>query len=108
MFLPRTTSLSVALVHRRILKQGQGGIHSEGQCISESPVSSLAQRPPSPHFPPAPITGPRCHSPLALQEEHHVINAHVVTDKVSAKQTSLCVADVESLETLAQLSGSSN
>lgn len=46
--------------------------------------------------------------PLALQEEHHVIDSHSVTDKVCAQQARLCVADAEGLETLAQLVGHSD
>ena len=46
-----------------------------------------------------------CHSPLALQEEHHVIDFHAIADKVCTQQPSVCVADIEGLETLAQLVG---
>lgn len=100
MFLPRSTSLSVALVQRRILKQGWGA-HSESRCYLLAPPHP-AQRPLSPQVLPG------WHSPLALQEEHHVIDSHSVTDKVCAQQARLCVADAEGLETLAQLVGHSD
>lgn len=93
--MPRTTSLSVALVHRRILGQGRGGSHPERCC---GPRAS---------HPPGPAAAGR-HSPLALQDEHHVVDAHVVADEVRAQQPGVCVADVEGLETLAQLVGRSN
>lgn len=76
-------------------------------CSFREPVLSLsspypAQRPLSPQVLPG------WHSPLALQEEHHVIDSHSVTDKVCAQQARLCVADAEGLETLAQLVGHSD
>lgn len=45
------------------------------------------------------------HSPLALQEEHHVIDVHAVADKVCTQQAGVSIADIEGLETLAQLIG---
>ena len=58
--------------------------------------------------PPAAGASSGRHSPLALQDEHHVVDAHVVADEVRAQQPSVCVADVEGLETLAQLVGRSD
>ena len=62
----------------------------------------------SPSLPPAGASSSGRHSPLALQDEHHVVDAHVVADEVCAQQPGVCVADVEGLETLAQLVGRSN
>lgn len=54
---------------------------------------------------PIPPSIPGWHSPLALQEKHHVVNVHAAAGKVCAQQARLCVADVEGLKTLAQLVG---
>lgn len=94
MFLPRVTSLSVALVHRRILKQVGWG-------VSLTPVSQAINHP----YQAAALSRD---SPLALQEEDHVVDAHGITDKVCAQQPSLRVGDVEGLETLAKLVSCSN
>lgn len=45
-------------------------------------------------------TGTQAH-PLPLQDEHHVIDFHSVTDKVCTQQACVCIADAEGLETLA-------
>lgn len=43
-----------------------------------------------------------------MQEEDHVIDAHVITDKVCTQQPSVRIGDVEGLETLAKLVSYSN